>query len=165
MISGLIIAIYALGVAAFFVVGWPVWPFLLLGCAALACYNPRAALVFAVGVVLVRIIHAQVTPQEYLWAYYATTYATIGFISLAFWDRFAGAACFAVALGFSTRYAGAPIDISHGLAELAYVAGMVGAVNVGPRGGILSGIRWPSNASSNRGSLGGRGVRSRAGGH
>ena len=130
MRAALILAPYALGLVAFFQGLTPVWPWLLASCAIAARWNPRAAIVLAVGVIVLQAIKAYA--PEHPWVFYGATYAILGFVSAAFIDKVIAAAVFVI----GAVYIFLPADLT----EIAFYCGLIGAVYVGPSGGIFTGV-------------------------
>lgn len=151
MIISAIIATYLLGLALFFAGLTPVWPWLLGCCVIAGIKNPRAGIILFIAVTLLQFIKANIIP-DHLWVYYAGVYAILGFTSTALVDRIAGATSLIIAGVFLFG----PADLT----EVVFMLGLIGAVYIGPTGGIYSGLPGIARQSAQSGvSFGGRSYR------
>lgn len=156
-----IITPYLAGVAGYFLNGWPIWPWLIVACIGAAFWNPKAAAMLAVAVMVVQVAKNS-QHIDASWVYYAVIYATIGFIGIGFIDRVGGGVAFVVALAFALRAADVPFIVVDSLTELAFIGGLIGAAYVGPSGGSVQRFLGAGNASASGAGFGLSGEHRRA---
>lgn len=100
-----------------------------------------AAAAFASAVLVEQVVKANV--QDHLWVYYAATYAVLGLVSLAFFDKvIVPLMAFLVAITYITSY----IDLTEGV----FYLGLILAAYLGFSGGIFSGLRGFADRRASR---------------
>lgn len=148
-----IIVIYVAGVAGFFTLGTPIWPFMGLACAVAALKNWRVALLLFTTVVAFQLIKMTVDPMH-VWAWYATTFFALGVYSLAFFDKTVIApAAMVIAALYGLEYFNQPRAVLDVGTEFAFLFALIVGVLRGPSGGIFSKAFGPAGESTHGGRI------------